>query len=249
MTRRLWVLNFVLLLAVGAATWRLREDWIAARLRERALLHQTVKPLLPPPVLFTKPAEPVAAISYADIVQKMLFSKDRNPTVVIPVAPPPAPKPMPPLPLLYGVMNLVDGTTVIMSEKTGAKHRGIRLGEKVGEFTLVAVTRDDITLDWEGKEITKRLEEIIDRGGPASGPAPSGPSDASRPTSAAAPNPVQPQPPPPPKGEAAPGSDIGNGKRACNAGDTSPAGTESGGYRKKLYPTPFGDACQWEQEK
>ena len=243
-------MNFVLLLAVGAATWRLREDWIAARVRERALLHQTVKPLLPPPVIFTKPVEPVVATSYAEIVQKMLFSKDRNPTVVIPVAPPPAPKPMPPLPLLYGVMNLVDGTTAIMSEKAGAKHRGVRLGEKVGEFTLVAVTRDEITLDWEGKEINKRIEEMIDRGAPASGPPPPGPPNGSRPTSGPAPaNSAQPQPPPPqppPKGEAAPGSDIGNGKRACNAGDTSPAGTQSGGFRKALYPTPFGNACQWE---
>ncbi len=242
MTRRLWVLNFVLLLAVGAATWRLREDWRAARLRERALFHQTVKPLLPPPVIFTKPAEPVAATSYADIVQKMLFSKDRNPTVVIPVAPPPAPKPMPPLPLVYGVMNLVDGTTAIMSEKTGAKHRGVRLGEKVGEFTLVAVSRDDITLEWEGKEVTKRLEELIDRGGPAPAPQDAHPAPTTGQTPAPAPRPV-------PKGDAAPGADLGNGKRGCNAGDTSPAGTESGGYRKKLYPTPFGDACQWEQEK
>ncbi len=243
MTHRLWALNAVLLLAVGAAAWRLREDWIVAHLRERALLHQTVKPPLPPPVIFNKPVEPVAAIGYADIVQKMLFSKDRNPTVVIPAAPPPAPKPMPPLPLLYGVMNLVDGTTAIMSEKTGAKHRGVRLGDKVGEFTLVAVTRDEITLEWDGKEITKTLEEMIDRGGPASGPPDTAASHA---TPAAAQAPAQPHHAAPPKGDAAPGVDLGNGKRSCNAGDTSPAGTQSGGFRKALYPTPFGNACQWE---
>jgi len=242
LTGKLWALNLVLLLAVGAATWRLREDWKGARLREQALLHQTVKPPLPPPVIFTRPAQPVAAISYADIVQKMLFSKDRNPTVVIPVAPPPPPKPMPPLPVLYGVMNLLDGTTAIMSEKTGAKHRGVRLGDKVGEFTLVALTRDEITLEWEGKEITKSLDEMIDRSGLASGP----PEAATqRATAGAASAPAPPQPAPQPRGDAAPGVDLGNGKRSCNQGDTSPAGTQSGGFRKTKYPTPFGDACQW----
>lgn len=238
MTRRLWALNLVLLLSVGVAAWRLRKDWIAARLRERSLLHQTVKPPLPPPVIFTNPAEPVQAISYAEIVQKMLFSKDRNPTVVVAVAPPPAPKPMPPLPLLYGVMNLLDGTTAIMSEKTGAKHRGVRLGDKVGEFTLVAVTRDEITLDWDGKEITKKIEEMIDRGGTASGPPDAHPAPAT--AQAAAPPPKA-----QPKGEAVPGADLGNGKRSCNAGDESPDGTKSGGFVKKLYPMPFGNMCQW----
>jgi hypothetical protein len=231
----------VLLVAVGAAMWRLRADWIAARLREQALAHQTVKPPLPPPVIFGRAAEPVAAVSYADIVQKMLFSKDRNPTVVVAVVPPPTPKPMPALPLLYGVMNLIDGTTAIMSEKTGAKHRGVRTGEKVGEFTLVAITRDEITLAWDGKEITKGIEEMIDRGGPASGP-----SDSARNTSGATQTPAQQQPITAPKADAAPGTDLGNGKRSCNPGDASPDGTQSGGFRKKLYPTPFGNACQWE---
>jgi len=245
LTRKLWALNLVLLFAVVAAAWRLRKDWIAAHLRERALLHQIVKPPLPPPVIFSAPAQPVAAISYADIVQKMLFSKDRNPTVVVPVAPAPAPKPMPPLPLLYGVMNLVDGTTAIMGEKAGAKHRGVRLGDKVGEFTLVAVTRDEITLDWEGKEVTRKIEDMIDRGGAMAGQAET--TATNRNTSAAAvATPTPAQPTPVPKGDAAPGVDLGNGKRSCNAGDTSPAGTQSGGFRKALYPTPFGNACQWE---
>ena len=60
--------------------------------------------------------EPVLATRYAEIAEKMLFAKDRNPTVVVEVKPE-APKPMPKLPALYGVMNLLDGTTAIMSEK------------------------------------------------------------------------------------------------------------------------------------
>lgn len=247
MTRKLWVLNLVLLLAIGAGAWRLRQDWAAARLRERLLLHRAVKPPLPPPVIFSKPADPVLAVSYADIVQKMLFSKDRNPVVVVPVAAPPAPKPMPPLPLLFGVMNLVDGTTAIMSEKTGAKHRGVRLGDKVGEFTLVAVSRDEITLEWEDKEVTKNIEDMIDRGAaPAATPAEGAGTHVT--VGAGPPSSLTPstQTSPTKAAEAAPGANVGNGKRACSPGDSSPAGTQSGGFRKVIYPTPFGDGCQWE---
>ena len=122
MKRKLILLDLVLLAAIGAAVWRLRQNWVEAREREQALLNRRVKPLALPPVFKAPRVEPVAAAGYADIALKMLFSKDRNPTVVVEAKPAPPPKPMPPLPVLYGVMNLVDSTTVIMGEKAGAKH-------------------------------------------------------------------------------------------------------------------------------
>ena len=240
MTRKLLLLNFVLLVAVGAAAWRLREDWLAARAREQALLHRRVAPPPLPPVTFTKPAEPVLAASYADIAQKMLFAKDRNPNVVVDVKPVPV-KPMPPLPLLYGVMHLPDGATAIMSEKSGGRHRGVRPGEKVGEFTLLDVSLDDITLEWDGKQMVKKIDDLIDRAGPQQ---PAADANTPRATPAAAQSTAQLSPQP--QGKPEPGKEMNDRMRACQAGDTSPAGTVSGGFRKLVTATPFGSQCRWE---
>lgn len=241
MTRRLLILNLVLLVAIVAAIWRLREDWSAARAREQGFLHQPVKPRPVPLVTPSKPAEPVTAAGYAEIAEKMLFAKDRNPTVVVEAAPAPPPKPMPPLPVLYGVMNLLDGTTAIMGEKTGAKHQGVRPGDQIGDFTLVAISKDEITLDWEGKPVTRKIDEMIDR--TETPPSSVGPG-AQRATSPA------PSTAPPgqskPKGEPAPGVDVGNRLKACQAGDVSAPGTVSGGYRKVVSTSPFGQSCRWE---
>jgi hypothetical protein len=236
--RKLIALDLALVAAIGAASWRLRQDWITLRAREHGLHQRSVKGGQPP-VLNVAPApQAVAAVGYVEIAQKMLFSKDRNPDVVIDPPKEPAPKPMPPLPVLYGVMNLLDSTTVVMSENAAAPHHGVRLGEQIGAFTLMAVNREDITFDWEGQPVTRKIDDMLVRQ-----PAPAAPSNAP------AQKPSQParvEGQPPPKADAAPGADVGNGIRACQAGDSSPAGTVSGGYKKSVATTPFGSACRWE---
>ena len=239
MKNKLLLLNAALLVAIGAGVWRLREAWVAARAREEAVLHRRVTPK----PLRSAPAgphiEPVLATSYADIAEKMLFAKDRNPTVVLEVKPEP-PKPMPKLPALYGVMNLLDGTTAIMSEKPEMKHVGVRPGDKIGEFTLVSVNRDEITFTWEGKEVTRKIDAMIDRAGPVP-PAPGGVAPRSGPAVVAAPPSQATQK----RGEPAPGVEVAKGIRACQPGDASPAGTVADGYKKLVTPTPFGDSCRW----
>ena len=238
MTRKLLLLNLALLVAIVAAAWRLRQDWLIARAREQALANRQVTPLAPPPVIFSRPPEPVLAASYAEIAQKMLFSKDRNPNVVVEVKPV---KPMPPLPLLYGVMNLPDGATAVMSEKTGARHKGVRPGEKVGEFTLLAVSRDDITLEWDGKPMVKKIDELLDRAGP-----PQAVPDGGTPRPAAPAGPTSNQLGSAPPGKPEPGQQMNERMRACQPGDDSPAGTVAGGFRKLVTATPFGSQCRWE---
>jgi hypothetical protein len=233
------ILNLVLVASIVAAAWQLRQNWINARLRDEAVLDRRVPPPAPPSVAKSQAPQPVTAAGYLDVVEKMLFSKERNPTVVIEPAPAPPPKPMPPLPVLYGVMNLLDGTTAVMGEKKGAQHQGVRPGDKVGEFTLVAVDNQEITLEWDGKTLTRPLDEMIDR---SALPAPVDTSN-SRPT------PQQPPSSSPPaqtkKGEPAPGQDVGNNFRACQSGDTSPPGTVSNGFKKVVTPSPFGEMCRW----
>jgi hypothetical protein len=46
-----------------------------------------------------------------------------------------------------------------------------------------------------------------------------------------------------------PGGDLSAGVKACQPGDSSPAGTVADGMRKVIMPTPFGSKCYWESEK
>jgi len=235
--RKLIALDLALIAAVGAACWQWRMDWVALGARDAKLHQLSVRPGRLPELSVAPPPQPVAAVRYAEIAQKMLFSKDRNPNVVVEPPKEPPPKQMPPLPLLYGVLNLMDSTTAVMSEKVNTPHQGVRLGEQIGEFTLVSVNRDEITLEWDGQPLTKRIDEML-----VHEPAPAATANNTTPRT---PTPSAP-PAPPPKADAAPGADVGNGIRACQPGDSSPAGTVSGGYRKSVATTPFGASCRWE---
>jgi hypothetical protein len=235
--RKLLFANLALLGLVIAGGLHLRREWTEARAGEQAVLQKPIRPAPPPPVTPLPATEPVKAAGYNDIAQKMLFSKDRNPVVV--VEPPPAPKPvpMPPLPLFHGVVDLGDGPMAIMSEGPKAPHRDYQPGDKVGPFKLVAVDNEELVLEWEGKTIRKRFDEMIDRSTappPVPGPAA---------TAAAAP------PPPVTKAPAAPGGELSGGVKACQPGDTSPAGTVADGMRKVIKPSPFGARCYWESDK
>jgi hypothetical protein len=238
--RKLIALDLALVAAIGAASWKLRQDWVSLRAREHKLHERPVKGSQPP-VLNVAPApQPVAAVGYAEIAQNMLFSKDRNPDVVIEPEPAPKPKPMPPLPVLYGVMNLLDSTTVVMSENAASPHHGVRVGGQIGPFKLVAVNREDITFEWEGNPVTKKIDEILVR---EPVPAATSASTVASRTPKPAPRPA---PATPVKADPAPGADTGNGVRACQPGDSSPAGTVTDGYRKLMSTTPFGSMCRWE---
>jgi hypothetical protein len=232
--RRLIVLNVALAALIAGAAWRLRQDWVAGQERDRATLHQPVHVGPPPPVSLPPKPEPVTATKYGDIAQKMLFTKDRNPVVVI-EAPPPKPEPpMPALPLLHGVMNLPSGAVAIMSENATARDHGVRAGEPVGEFKLVSVDREKLSLEWHGKVITKTVEELLDRR--ASEQA-SQQVAASQPAAAAA-------SPPPAIREAEKGPPPPNitsiPKDAVPTGDGSSRYTDAQGRTWVLRQTPFG---------
>ena len=238
MKRKLLWANVALLAMTAAAGVHLRRQWIEARAREQAVLRRHIQPAPPPRVPQLPAAEPVKAAGYLDIAAKMLFSKDRNPTVVVEPPPPPKQKPMPPLPVFHGLVDIGDGPTAIMSEKPGAQHRDYRPGELIGEFKLVELDRDEIVLEWDGNTITRKVDEMLDR---TVSPPPSAGKAAA--TTAAAPaKPVQPAP----HADAKPGGDLGRGMKGCLTGDTSPAGTISDGWRKTIKGGPFGSSCFWE---
>jgi len=238
MKRHLFWANLALLTVCVAGVVHLRRQWVSTSAGEQAVLQARLR-LAPPPHLPPAPVvEPVKAAGYGDIAQKMLFSKDRNPTVVVEPPPPPKAIPMPALPLFHGVVDLGDGPMAILSEGPKGPHRDYQAGDNVGAFKIVSVNDEELVLEWDGQTITKRVEDILDRGAPA--PAAPGPVVAAKP---AAPPPVVTRAP------AAPGGELSPGIRACQPGDRSPAGTVADGMRKVLKPTPFGSRCYWVSEK
>src|SRR5215469_7025143 len=134
----LWLLNFALLALVGVLIWQLRLKYRAEESEQRAFLSQAphiralMAPPAPPSLPVVKPAD------YAEVAEKMLFSKDRNPNVIVqPPPPPPPPPPMPALPFYYGQMA-IGQPVVLLGITNNGEQKSYRVGDDVGKFKLMA---------------------------------------------------------------------------------------------------------------
>ncbi len=164
MSRKLLVLDAVLAAAVMYAGVQLRQEWKAARAREAAELRRPLPAVKPPAYSPLPPEPPVMAAGYANIAEKMLFDKSRNPTVVIEEPPPPPKPPMPPLPVYHGMMNIgPDGPMAILSVNANSAHQAVHPGERIGQFKLLDVNSVEMTLEWEGEVVRKRVDELSAR--------------------------------------------------------------------------------------
>ncbi|MDP9054424.1 MAG: hypothetical protein M3N93_09015 [Acidobacteriota bacterium] len=243
MKAKLITLNLLLAVTLGAIAWQARIRWIEAQTRRDSNLHVKVKALPPPPASPVPKPEGAQAAKYADVATKNLFAKDRNPNIVIDPPKVEKPKEMPSLPVVYGVLGLPSGTKAIMAEKKGGDSRPVHAGDTIGEFKIASLDPQTVVFDWDGKQIRKKIEDLIDR------------SSAAVPAAATVTGPqasAQPSAPPRPvaaTAAAAPGQDVptapGMSEKSCVPGDTSPAGTMVDGYRKSVTPTPFGPICRW----
>lgn len=242
MTRKLFLLNLLLVAAIVFCGWQLRERWRAAREKEQQLRAQAIRPAPAPPLTPLTPPPPASPTSYVDVAQRMLFSKDRNPNIEVIVTPP---KPMPPLPAVKGVLLFADPPAVIMTEKAGAPERSYRPGQTIGEFKLVAVNDREIEFEWDGQRVKRSLREMIEAGQKLPPAAAAEAQQAAAPPPPAAPA-AQSLATPLGTQKAGPGAELGGSTRACVPGDTSPAGTVVDGYRKVVSETPFGKRCHWE---
>jgi hypothetical protein len=237
MRRKLVLLNLALLALALATAWELRVRWVEGKDQERKALQPNVKAAEAIAPALPRGPQPASAAAYSEVAQKMLFSRDRNPDVAVDVAPP---KPVPPFPVAYGVMDLGSGPIAMLSLRAGAPGRQYSAGDKVGEFTLVALNNEELLLEWEGQRFLKKVSELksetakqpaaAEAATPAATPAGSSVSAGSAPTSG-------------------PGLQLTDEVKACVQGDATPAGTVRDGYRKVVSPTPFGVACRWELVK
>lgn len=158
MNRRIVVLNLALLALVGALGSVLRANWLEAQARERAVLRRRVAPkeVLAPPSI--PPVAAAAPAEYIDVANKMLFSKDRNPIVVV-EPPKPAPEPvMPALPSYSGQMAI--GEPVIFLSVAKDVQHSYHAGDQVGDFKLVSFDQDNIVLEWNSKTVERKLEDL-----------------------------------------------------------------------------------------
>lgn len=248
MNRKILSLNLALLALVGLLLWQLRVRRQQSEAHERAVLLKDGRSqaVLPPPL--PAPVPPVAPSEYIDSVQKMLFAKDRNPNVIVDPPPPPkpapAPPPMPALPRYYGQMHF-GGDVVVLSPASSGDQKSYAVGEKVGEFTVVAFDRDNITFDWDGKQIVRPLDDLKPKDSQPqqrAAAAPPQPSQASSIVSISAQTAAKTPP--------AVGNDMGGGFHACtNPDDGSPSGTVVDGYRKVINQGLMGKSCYWEPVK
>jgi hypothetical protein len=248
MKRSILLLNLLLFTILAVGSYELRRRWLEGQSREARLL--AVQPSSTPlPAQTNAAAAPQAqklqAVQYFEVAERFLFSRDRNPNVVIERKPEPPPKVMPNFPAVFGVMDIGMGPTVFMSVDRGSQ-QGYKLGDKIGEFTLLAANQKEITFEWEGKPVTKSLDDL--RAKPQENASQQGPVErmSSNVNNAPPPMPIQ---RPPENVRPAPGADIGGGRRGCLPGDSSPAGTTADGYKKVSTNYAFGPICYWESTR
>jgi hypothetical protein len=159
---------------------QLHSEWVAAKARQATMPGPAPKPaaVVPPAPLPQQPA--VLPSGYRGRVRTICSMPRAIPTIPVdPPPPPPPPKDPPPLPSFHGMMDFGDpqGPVALITENNTPGHEEVHAGEMIGEFKLVAFDRKEMTLEWEGKVLHKRLNE----GGsekaraparPVAGPAP-----------------------------------------------------------------------------
>ena len=157
---RLFLINILLLAGIAMATLKLLELRDETARREE-MVHASA-PVLPKAKGTTAVAQPerTVAANYLDIASRLLFSKDRNPTVII--APPPV-KTVPPFPLAYGVLMVANPPIIMMAAKKGEGQKGYRAGDQIGDYKIVSFDNRTIVFEWDGQKFTKNVQELVDR--------------------------------------------------------------------------------------
>jgi hypothetical protein len=157
LSMKLTLANFGLVLLIAATVWQSLCTWRFYEDRQATIY-------LPPvavaaPQLDDLPRVMAPSIrEYAIITKSILFFPDRG------SSPAPEPKIMPPFSgTLRGVIDLGNDPIVLMSEQFGGEVHALRPGGRVGSFTLVAVNRDELVLEWEGEYLRLPVRQWMSR--------------------------------------------------------------------------------------
>ena len=163
MNRKLLILDVVLGAGVIYGGFQLHSRVGGRPRRGRPRCQGRLPKAGPMPAVAPLPQEPAVLPSgYKDIAVNTLFDPSRNPELPVdPPPPPPPPKEPPPLPDFHGMMDFGDpqGPIALITEPDEPGHEEVHAGEMIGEFKLVAFNRQEMTLEWDGRIIHKRLNE------------------------------------------------------------------------------------------
>lgn len=249
--RRLLILNALLcgVLILGAT--QLYARWLQAEMR-LAQLDLVAPDAVPPSSSEPRKRPAVRAGAYRAVVDRLLFSPDRNPTVEV-EEPEVVVVQRPELPRLDGLVDFGDGPTALMAADATGKPEWLSVGGKVGEFVFNGVDGGKVKLLWKEEEILAAPKELV--GAKAKQAAARSKPRARRPAAGqAAPTPAVPEAnmaadvPKPIGGKHNIGTEFIPGRYRADPGDSSPDGTESGEYRKVVRPSPFGSQSWWEKK-
>ncbi len=249
MSRNLVLLNLALLALLVAFTTGLYRRTKDARQRYD-IFERTGSGQGTP--AFSRPAKPAAIrpSDYLAVVDRLLFSKDRNPIVTVEV-PLPEVAARPDLPRFIGLMDLGEGPIALLASDSKAIPKAVARGEKVGEFTFVEAHEDSITFQWQDETIEVSQAEL--KGSPVQA---AGTSLTPRRAAAGRPQPgssarLDPQR----EGRVGGRHNIGPelagrpGVYAADPKDTSTHGTEHEGFVKTVKKTPFGTQSWWVKKQ
>lgn len=253
MKRKLLLLNALLLGLLILGGSELYSRWLQAESR-----YETLEKYADPKAAPDYPAgagEPaVRPGSYMPVVERLLFSKDRNAVVEVVVAEPEVEQ-RPALPYFSGLVDFGDGPLALMSPTSGGEGAWTAIGEQVGEFTFKGLAEDGrVKLTWKEQEIVVEQSELTgaapqpqqqanNRRPPRQRPAP-----AQAPAANASANLAQ-QAPATVGGQHNIGKELRPGVFAADPKDPAPDGAEYKDFVKRVRKTPFGAQSWWEKKK
>lgn len=250
MSRRLILLNVLLLALIGVIGWQMRVTYLRSVEAQKKFLSRQPA-VIPPAAVVFPPAPPqTSASAFFQVAEQVLFSRDRNPTVIIEKPPP---KPMPAFPRYYGMMNFGAGPRVILASSSGGQQKSYVTGDAIGEFKIKTITSTGLEFEWDGKPVKASFSDMKDTQAQQAAEAAASRSSGA-PASRAAATPLAETPKPAAATSVGgggnvsrPGVELGGGNRGCTPGDATPSGAVVDGYRKIITQTPFGGNCRWEK--
>ena len=147
--KQVLILYAVLGITAALLAWRLTAEWKRANLRYGAAAQPKVESSVSLPVSIPRAA---ATPTQSDIVAKNLFSADRNSEIAVESKP----QPPPPLPIVFGTINLGGSYEALMAEKGQPKlaFRRIRTGERMGSYSVVEIGDEKVVVEYQGQKTT-----------------------------------------------------------------------------------------------
>jgi hypothetical protein len=248
LNRKLLILDVVLAGSVVFAGVQLHDRWVAAKARQAQIPATSLKPAPPPPIAPLPQDPAVLPSGYKAIALNTLFDPSRNPDIPVDPPPPPPPDPVPPpMPSFHGSMDIGQGPMALLTPDGETHYQEVPLGGMIGPFKLVSFTRQEMELEWNGKILHKRKDDPKAAAAKSAGRGPKvEPLNTVGIVPGQAPDPATAPTPSNQRNELGPGDTLTDTVKACQPGDTTPAGAVADGFRKELRPMPIGGPqCVW----